>query len=267
MSFINVFISFFVILIILFFIPFYFLVINSSNTLSFKLRKMALSFKLQKKEFYLFIKIFIYFIFSFIYLFLIYFSNDIKINYFYFIFKSQDLLFLSFFALAPLISVGIFIFFRIFDKKNKFYLTIFSKTTITFSRTISINYLLETLDHYLSFVVWVLIMPILINIYNPLLDFHVVVFFCNILLIISLIIFEFLKWNEGNYRFFQANESITKIRIIKFLIWINVFLVNMFLSNFQFNIVLVLLITAWTKFFSKYLFIFQYVYFFSEKNF
>lgn len=61
-------------------------------------------------------------------------------------------------------------------------------------------------------------MPILINIYNPLLDFYAVVFFCNILLIISLIIFEFLKWNEGNYRFFQANESITKIKIIKFLI-------------------------------------------------
>lgn len=268
MMFINVFISFFAILIILFFIPFYFLLIDHFNYLSFKLRKMALLFKIQKKEFYLFIKICIYSFFSFIYLFLIYFYNDSKsIEYQYFSFKTQDLIFLSFFVLVPLVSISIFIFFRIFDKKNKFYLSIFNKTPIAINRTTVVSYLLESFDHYLSFVVWALIMPILINIYNPDFNFNIVVFLCNIALIISLLIFGLLKSNETNYRFFKANDSLIKIKVVHSLIWLNIFLVNMLLSNFQYNIVLLLLVSIWTKFFTKYLFIFQYAYFFSEKFF
>lgn len=268
MIFLNVFISFFVILIILFFAPFYFLAINSSNTLSFKVRKIALLFKMGKKEFYLLIKIFIYSIVSLIYLLLIYLSSNFKtLNYQYFVFKTQDLLFLSFFVLAPLVSVGIFIFFRIFDKKNKFYLTILNKKPIALNKSTVTKYLLEVFDHYLAFVFWALIMPILINIYNPAFNFYVAVFLCNVLLIISLVIFNFIKFDQTNYRFFQPNDSLTKIRIVNFLIWINVFLVNMLLSNFQYNIVLILLISIWTKLFSKYLFIFQYAYFFSEKIF
>ncbi|CDN40176.1 unnamed protein product [Mycoplasma amphoriforme A39] len=226
-------------------------------------RKIAGILRIEKNKFLkimlLLLKLFYIVIFSTLMFFIIV-KKDLFTKKFY-LFSQDNYFFISFFALCPVISISLFLFSRLFDKNFRY--SAFNRSTIKhkWKKNEIYSYNIEIFDTIFDYFIWAFLFPGILLIINSSVRPYLFIFFGNIFLSLSHFNNYFFDKKYKEYTLIKNDEKKSKLFLIFVLNFLNVFGINMLISNFQINLILLISIVFLTKYLTKFVFSSQYAIF------